>query len=144
MPSITHDELRSRVLSSAQVEHFIQDGFVRIDGAFPRELADEAVSSCGGTFLAIHMTARHGQGLSSGSQAMERDRSERQRTPLFYTPPSINWSAEVDGFRATALEPSRCVSLNQTTPAIPGGMSMSAFQATTATRTSSMISRPGG
>ena len=42
MPSITHDELRSRSLSSAQVEHFIQDGFVRIDGAFPRELADEA------------------------------------------------------------------------------------------------------
>ena len=42
MPSITHDELRSRALSSAQVEHFIQDGFVRIDGAFPKELADEA------------------------------------------------------------------------------------------------------
>src|SRR6516225_12424622 len=82
------------------------------------------VSSCGGTFLAIHMTARHGQGLSSGSRAMERDRSERQRTPLFYTPPSINWSAEADGFRATALEPSRYVSLIQTTPATPAGTSI--------------------
>jgi hypothetical protein len=34
--------LRSRALSNAQVEHFICGGFVRIDGAFPRKLADEA------------------------------------------------------------------------------------------------------
>jgi hypothetical protein len=27
-------------LSAAQIERFVQDGFVRIDGAFPRELAD--------------------------------------------------------------------------------------------------------
>jgi Phytanoyl-CoA dioxygenase (PhyH) len=32
---------RPRALSSAQIEHFIQEGFVRIDHAFPRELADE-------------------------------------------------------------------------------------------------------
>jgi hypothetical protein len=31
----------SRALSDAQVEQFIQDGFVRIDRAFPRQLADE-------------------------------------------------------------------------------------------------------
>jgi len=31
----------TRVLSSAQIEPFIQDGFVRIDRAFPRQLADE-------------------------------------------------------------------------------------------------------
>jgi hypothetical protein len=31
----------TRVLSGAQIEQFIQDGFVRIDRAFPRQLADE-------------------------------------------------------------------------------------------------------
>ncbi len=31
-----------RALSDADSKHFIRDGFVRIDGAFPRELADEA------------------------------------------------------------------------------------------------------
>jgi ferredoxin len=31
----------TRVLSNAQIEQFIQDGFVRIDRAFPRQLADE-------------------------------------------------------------------------------------------------------
>ena len=30
-----------RVLSDVQVAQFIQDGFVRLDGAFPRELADQ-------------------------------------------------------------------------------------------------------
>ncbi|XXS94511.1 hypothetical protein WMF28_20670 [Sorangium sp. So ce590] len=29
-------------LSHSQIEHFITDGFVRIDAAFPRSLADEA------------------------------------------------------------------------------------------------------
>ena len=32
---------QSRALSAAQIEQFIQDGFVRIDEAFPRHLADE-------------------------------------------------------------------------------------------------------
>src|SRR5262249_30772587 len=35
------DDERSCALSNAQVEHFIQDGFVRIDRAFPRGLAEE-------------------------------------------------------------------------------------------------------
>jgi len=35
-----HD--RTRTLNDAQIEQFIRDGFVRIDRAFPRELADEA------------------------------------------------------------------------------------------------------
>ena len=30
-----------RALSDAQIEQFIQDGFVRIDHAFPRELAEQ-------------------------------------------------------------------------------------------------------
>lgn len=33
--------LRSGALSNAQVEQFIRDGFIRIDRAFPRELAEE-------------------------------------------------------------------------------------------------------
>jgi len=31
-----------RALSNGEIEQFIRDGFVRIDQAFPRELADEA------------------------------------------------------------------------------------------------------
>ena len=31
----------ARALSDAQIEQFIQDGFVRIDRAFPRELAEQ-------------------------------------------------------------------------------------------------------
>src|SRR5215204_492028 len=31
----------SRALSEAQIEQFINEGFVRIDEAFPRELADQ-------------------------------------------------------------------------------------------------------
>jgi hypothetical protein len=32
----------ARALSDAQIQQFIQDGFVRIDRAFPRKFADEA------------------------------------------------------------------------------------------------------
>jgi hypothetical protein len=39
---MTDDErLRSRTLSDAQVEQFIEEGFIRIDQAFPRKLAEE-------------------------------------------------------------------------------------------------------
>jgi hypothetical protein len=42
---MTHDQsLGSRALTDPQVEQFIRDGFVRIDEAFPRELAEEARS----------------------------------------------------------------------------------------------------
>jgi hypothetical protein len=40
MPSDAHQSVRA--LSDAQLQQFIQDGFVRIDKAFPRELAEEA------------------------------------------------------------------------------------------------------
>lgn len=40
MPAHEHEP--ARALSDAQIRQFIQDGFVRIDRAFPRELADEA------------------------------------------------------------------------------------------------------
>ena len=39
MPAHEHEP--TRVLGSAQIQQFIQDGFVRIDRAFPRQLADE-------------------------------------------------------------------------------------------------------
>jgi hypothetical protein len=39
MPSNTH--ARPRPLSDAQIDQFVQDGFVRLDNAFPRRLADE-------------------------------------------------------------------------------------------------------
>ena len=39
MPSNAHASVRA--LGAAQLEQFIQNGFVRIDGAFPRELADQ-------------------------------------------------------------------------------------------------------
>ena len=35
---------QARTLSDAQIAQFIQDGFVRIDGAFPRELAEQGRS----------------------------------------------------------------------------------------------------
>jgi hypothetical protein len=35
------DCLRSRALSDSQVKQFIRDGFIRIDRAFPRELAEQ-------------------------------------------------------------------------------------------------------
>src|SRR3954466_9387407 len=38
----THEHEPARALSDAQIQQFIRDGFVRIDRAFPRELADEA------------------------------------------------------------------------------------------------------
>jgi len=40
MPADEHESMRA--LSDDQIQQFIRDGFVRIDRAFPRELADEA------------------------------------------------------------------------------------------------------
>jgi hypothetical protein len=39
---VSNDSDKPRVLSDAQIQQFVQDGFVRIDRAFPRDLADEA------------------------------------------------------------------------------------------------------
>ena len=41
---LTPDSPAASVLSDAQIRQFIQDGFVKIQGAFPRELADESCS----------------------------------------------------------------------------------------------------
>jgi hypothetical protein len=37
----THEPEPVRALSDVQIQRFIQDGFIRVDRAFPRELADE-------------------------------------------------------------------------------------------------------
>lgn len=37
----THEREPARTLGDAQIRQFIQDGFVRLDRAFPRALADE-------------------------------------------------------------------------------------------------------
>ena len=39
MPSDTIRQVRA--LSDAQLDQFVQDGFVRLDNAFPRRLAEE-------------------------------------------------------------------------------------------------------
>jgi hypothetical protein len=39
------DRLRSGALSGAQVDQFIRDGLIRIDRAFPRELAERRTES---------------------------------------------------------------------------------------------------
>lgn len=39
--SMPFESQQTRALSAAQIEQFIQDGFVRIDEAFPRQLADQ-------------------------------------------------------------------------------------------------------
>lgn len=39
---MAHPETDGRVLDEAQITHFIDNGFVRLDAAFPRELADQA------------------------------------------------------------------------------------------------------
>src|SRR5712691_3368411 len=36
-----HEQDAARALSDAQIEQFIQDGFVKVERAFPRALADE-------------------------------------------------------------------------------------------------------
>ena len=55
------DRLRSGALTDAPVERFIRLGFIRIDRAFPRELADEAASSYSTTrrFSIVATLAHH-------------------------------------------------------------------------------------
>lgn len=40
--TLPHQSADQRVLKAAQIQHFTEHGFVRIDDAFPRSLADEA------------------------------------------------------------------------------------------------------
>jgi hypothetical protein len=117
-----------RALSDAQVKQFIRDGFVRIDRAFPREIADEARA------------------------ILWRDTGCDPRDPTTWTKPvirlggysqepfmkaqstrcsirhSTNLSAKGVGDVAQTLEASRYACLTWTILAIPAGISMSAFR----------------
>jgi hypothetical protein len=37
-----HSDARAPALSGAEIEHFVENGFVRLEGAFPRSLAEDA------------------------------------------------------------------------------------------------------
>jgi hypothetical protein len=133
----------SRALSDAQIEDFIRDGFVRIDNAFPRELADEGRAimwrdlPCDPddpTTWTQPVIRLPGYGQAPFQAAAVRQSSIR---------PSINSLAAAAGFRAPASELSRCVSLTRTTPVTPAGTWTPALQTTTPMRTSSATSRRG-
>jgi len=64
MPASEHEP--TRVLSSAQIQQFIQDGFVKIDRAFPQQLADEGRAILWRDLPCDLMIARRGRGPSSG------------------------------------------------------------------------------
>ena len=122
MPTPAHEPVRA--LSDAQIQQFIQEGFVRVDRAFPRALADE------------------------GREIMWRDLPCDRNDPATWTKPVIRLPgygqepfrkavntptlhAAFDqivgkgvGFRATVLAPSRCGFRIPTIPAMPAGMLM--------------------
>ena len=133
------DRLRSGALSNAQVEQFIRDGFIRIDRAFPRELAEQ------------------------GCAIMWRDIPFNPHDPATWTKPVIRLVGYGGGpFEKAANTPllhdafDRLVgkgrweprdglgtfpvrSRIRTIPARPAGTSMRAFPLTTAIRTNSTI-----
>ena len=60
MPSNTIRQVRA--LSDAQLDQFVQDGFVRLDNAFPRRLAEEGRAILWRDTDAIPATAKPGRG----------------------------------------------------------------------------------
>jgi len=73
MPAGDHETMRA--LSDAQVQQFIEDGFIRIDRPFRGSLPTRAVPSCGGTPDAIRTTRQRGENRSFGSVITSRRRS---------------------------------------------------------------------
>jgi len=73
MPAGERESMRA--LSDAQIQQFIQDGFVRIDRAFPASLPSRPAPSYGGTPDAIPMIQRRGRNRSFGSAATVKSRS---------------------------------------------------------------------
>jgi hypothetical protein len=60
--SMPREGEQPRALNAAQVEQFIQDGFVRIDQAFPRQLAEAARAILWRDLPAIAMIPPPGRG----------------------------------------------------------------------------------
>ena len=119
-----HEPEPVRALSDAQIEQFIEDGFVRVDRAFPRELADEAreimwrdlpCDPDDPTTWTKPVIRLPGYGQEPFRKAVIRRRS---------TPRSIGSSARGVGVRVTDLAPSPCVFPIPTIPAMPVGMSI--------------------
>jgi hypothetical protein len=61
-----HDQDTTRVLSDAKIEQFIQDGFVKVEGAFPASLRTKAAPFCGAICRAVPAIPPRGPGRSSG------------------------------------------------------------------------------
>jgi hypothetical protein len=113
-----------RALSDAQIQQFIQDGFVRVDRAFPREFADEAREIMCAICRAIPMTQRPGPNQSFDCRDIDKSRSGKPSIRLFSMPRSIRSSAKGVGFRATVLASSRCGFRIPTIRAMPAGVLM--------------------
>ncbi len=76
--------LRSRALTDAQVEQFIRDGFIRMDRAFPRELAEQGCTIMWRDIPFDAHDPKNGQNRSSGCAVMEGDASTRRRTRVLH------------------------------------------------------------
>lgn len=117
-------------LRDSQIEQFITDGFIRLDGAFPKELADQ------GRAILWRDTGCDPKDPSTWIHSVVRlgdwNHFVRPQTRPRCMPLSINWLAQDVGFHDQALEPFRCDSPVQTIRATLDGMWTQAFQATKA------------
>jgi hypothetical protein len=142
MPSNAPEPVRA--LSDAQLQQFIQDGFVRIDRAFPRQLADQ------GRAILWRDIECDPDDDRSWTPAVVRLGYYRQapfrdavNTPVLHAAFDQlvgrgRWHPRAD----LGSFPVRFPSPHD--PAIPAGMSTSAFPATPATPMRRMISCLGG
>jgi hypothetical protein len=120
------------MLSDAEVHRFIENGFVRIDGAFPREIADAGRPAL---WQAVGCDP-HDRGTWTRPVVRIGPINDRDGTqPLSFRPPPIppscttrstSWSGAGDGSLVRMSACSSCASLR---PPTPDGMSTSAFQA---------------
>jgi len=142
MPSNAIQQVRA--LSDAQLDQFIQDGFVRLDNAFPRHLAEQGRAilwrDTGCDPLDSKTWTRPVVRLGYYADAPFR---EAVNTPLLHAAFDQlaghgRWHPRAD------LGTFRCASRTPTIPATPAGTSISVFPALRRIPTSAPISRPGG
>ncbi len=119
MPANEH---APRALSDAQIQAFIRDGFVRIDNAFPRELADEA---CAIMWRDLPCDPHDPTTWTKPVIRLPGYGQTPFRLPPTRpscTPPSISSSAKAAGGRDPVSAPFPCASRTRTIPAMPAGM----------------------
>jgi hypothetical protein len=111
-------------LTSAQVQGFVDDGFVKIENAFSSDLArqcrDELWADIG---LSPNEPERWTRAVI-GSDPSFRLPSLRPRTRNAFAEPTINLRARAVGLRPQALEPFRSAFRRQSHPAMMAGMSI--------------------